>query len=331
MNILPDIHNNAIHYITSFAFNPMHSDTGTEEKFNAHEDTNEEHMASDENMSPSPPPSQLRIPTAQELNTKKARLRSSKWAADAFVSCWKEQKANAAEERELTPKYEYMQQTVKIEDESIADDANSINVNRDGTLPVNMTDDHLRNGWFAVFDTETTGTSGQDVVIQMCIVMYDVNGHVQYIYNQYWKMPDDTFMSPMAEATHHISKEMLENKGLDGNMEIEHTIRIFNTLIQHNIPLVAHNASFDNRLLKQTAQKNGKPWPFDTKDFFCTQRASRKHVNAKDKLGRTKAPSNVELYMYFEHDLPQGDLHDAFVDCCVTATGYMRGSQARWW
>lgn len=189
----------------------------------------------------------------------------------------------------------------------------------------------IKDTWFAVFDTETTGTSSKDVVIQMCILMYDKNGTLQHTYNELWRMPDDVNMNPMAEATHHISKQTLEEKGIEAEHELKNLIHVFHTLLRHNIPLVAHNATFDNRLLKQTSEKNCIEWPFDASQFFCTQKSSRQFVKAKDKLGRIKAPSNIELYMHFEDMPPSGDLHDAFVDCTVTARGFMNGSRAGWW
>ena len=215
-------------------------------------------------------------------------------------------------------------------------DKNAGNNNQPQQFENYTRDDHnehdiLSDAWFAVFDTETTGTSSKDVVIQMCLLVYDKNGSLLHTYNEFWKLAADITINPMAEATHKISKQMLDEQGIDPEVEIVKTIYVFQTLLKRNISLVAHNASFDNRLLKQTAQKYNVDWPFDASNFFCTQKASRQHVQARDKLGKIKAPSNLELYMFFEHMPPEGDLHDAFVDCKVTATGFINGSRAGWW
>jgi DNA polymerase III epsilon subunit-like protein len=189
----------------------------------------------------------------------------------------------------------------------------------------------LSNIWFAVFDTETTGISAADVVVQLCVLVYDLSGILLHTYNEYWKMPDGVTMNPRAEATHNISKQILQSQGLDGCTELAETIHIFETFLENNIPVVAHNAAFDNRLLKQTAQRHQMNWPFEASQFFCTQKASRNHVKAKDKVGRIKAPSNLELYVFFKKCQPKGNLHDALVDCEVTAVGFIGGSKAGWW
>lgn len=189
----------------------------------------------------------------------------------------------------------------------------------------------LKNAWFAVFDTETTGNTRNDVVVQMCVLIYDKNETILQSYDKLWKIPTGVTMNPRALAVHNISEDRIQDEGVDASIEMAYIMRLFKSLMRFNILVVAHNTAFDNRLLKQTALVHGIEWKFDTCDFFCTQSRSRTHVKALDKRGRVKAPSNKELYYCFHSELPDEPLHDAFVDCKVTAAGFIGGARSGWW
>jgi len=187
------------------------------------------------------------------------------------------------------------------------------------------------NANFVIFDTETTGISKNDVVIQMCYILHTEDGKVIDTYNRYWKKPDNIFINPRAQRTHRISKHILEQHGYDTRQELANIIKKFETFRQNNIKIIAHNVAFDNRLLSQTCIRHQIEWPFEKEDFFCTMKNARSYVNARDVNGNVKAPTNVELYKFVEGTNPDGNLHDAHVDCQVTSAGFLGGKRKGWW
>lgn len=188
-----------------------------------------------------------------------------------------------------------------------------------------------RTPLFAVFDTETSGNSKNDFVIQLAVVTYDKFGDMIDSYDKYWILPSGSTINPMAQSVHNISHKMLQEKGISPEKEFPYILKLFSDFINNGITLVAHNVSYDNRMLKQTAEYYNFTWPFSTEHFFCTQKASRVYVRALDKNGNVKAPKNTELYKFITGNDPEGDLHNALVDCGVTATGYLGGKKNGLW
>lgn len=166
---------------------------------------------------------------------------------------------------------------------------------------------------YAVLDTETSGVSRQDVVIQCAIAFYDSSGTEISHYNEYWKLPPNIEINPRAQEVHNITTDMLAEKGLDPEKEIAVISNLLTTLHNHKICIVAHNASFDARLLSQTAVACGVRWNFDSCNLFCTMKAARSHIGLLNASGRPKMPSNSECYQFLFECEPNtvGDLHDA--------------------
>ena len=189
----------------------------------------------------------------------------------------------------------------------------------------------IRTPLFAVFDTETSGNSKNDFVIQLAVVTYDKFGDTIDSYNKYWSLPPGSRINPISQSIHNISYKILQEKGISPEKEFPYILNLFSDFIKNGITLVAHNASYDNRMLKQTAEYYNFIWPFSTEHFFCTQKASRIYVRALDKNGNVKAPKNTELYKFITGNNPEGDLHNALVDCGITATGYLGGKKNGLW
>ena len=171
---------------------------------------------------------------------------------------------------------------------------------------------------FAVIDTETSGLTRDDVVIQCAIGFYDSDGNSLSIYNKYWQLPSGLLINSRAQEVHQISPEDLETKGVSAHTELCALNTVLKNLKTHAIPIVAHNAKFDSRMLRQTATIHGViDWHLQHEDFFCTMTSAKSHVGALDRSGKLKAPSNSECYKFlFDVDASTvGPLHDA--NTCV--------------
>lgn len=109
-------------------------------------------------------------------------------------------------------------------------------------------------------DTETTGFSPQDVVIEVGVV--DLSGAT--LYQSLVKPPIP--IPADAQAIHGISDEMVANspawKAVWEDLEPILAGRFVG----------AYNADFDLRMLKQTHGRYWLDWPLDDKSFFCVMK-----------------------------------------------------------
>jgi len=186
---------------------------------------------------------------------------------------------------------------------------------------------------FCVIDTETSGLSSNDTAVQTAIGFFRADGSAMAFYNKLWKLPPRGKISASAMWVHKITASALERDGVDAGPEIRAVHRILQTMKKRGKTIVAHNASFDVRMLKQTAAKNRfAEWSIETKDIFCTMQRAKTHCGlVSDKTGKPKAPSNAELYQILSGEVPKGPLHDAAFDIKVTGKSFFLGAQSGWW
>lgn len=186
---------------------------------------------------------------------------------------------------------------------------------------------------YCAFDTETSGLSANDVAVQVAIGFFRADGTALGFYNKLWKLPGGVRMSASAVRVHKINASMLERDGVDARPELGTVHRMLQTMKRRKKSIVAHNASFDVRQLKQTAAKHGcGEWSIQTDDVFCTMLNSKSYCGlVSDKTGRPKAPSNSELYSTLTGELPHGPLHDAVFDIKLTGKSFFLGAQRGWW
>ena len=188
---------------------------------------------------------------------------------------------------------------------------------------------------FLVWDTETTGLGRQATIVQLAWTICDASGAALRTYNRLWRLPPKGYIEKMAYETHRISKADTVRRGFPTVAELRRFVRVIRTLCERGIPVVAHNASFDLRMLHQTASRHGAPALRDfippREALFCTQTAAAPLCGMRGKGGRRKVPSNVELYRFLLHKDPEGRLHDALTDVRVTAKSYVAGRKRRWW
>lgn len=109
-------------------------------------------------------------------------------------------------------------------------------------------------------DTETTGFSPQDVVIEVGVV--DLHGATLYetLIKPSIPIPED------AIAIHGIREEMVAELP-----EWEEAWDELQPLLAGRY-IGAYNADFDLRLLKQVHSRHGLVWPLDDRQFFCVMK-----------------------------------------------------------
>lgn len=188
---------------------------------------------------------------------------------------------------------------------------------------------------YAVFDTESTGLSGEDVVLQFAMGLFDENGRLIQLYDRIWKIPANVKISRRAFEVHKIDYRRVRQDGMDTAPQLRIVLRTMRRLKERGVPVAAHNKGFDVRLLKQTALRHGvDEWDVEAGDIVCTMQRAKPHTNlVSAKTGRPKAPSNLELYQFL-HDgkAPAfGALHDAATDIKVTAASFAAGRERGWW
>lgn len=107
---------------------------------------------------------------------------------------------------------------------------------------------YAREGRVVVFDTETTGQSRNDEICQIAAAEY-VNGCLERTLNVYLRPSCE--MNPYAEGVHGLSMEFLSENGIEPVDAMEQ----FFGFLGNDVLLVAHNSSFDLRMLQQECAK----------------------------------------------------------------------------
>jgi DNA polymerase III epsilon subunit-like protein len=146
-----------------------------------------------------------------------------------------------------------------------------------------------------------------------------------------WSIPANATISWGAFKVHNIGIRRVKREGVNPQQQLRFFHDACTALLQNGCRVVAHNAAFDHRMLVQTARRYDVPWTLESTDYFCTMQKARPLVNMRNAKGRSKAPSNVELYEHLLHKKPTGSLHDARVDVAVTASSFAAGAKRGWW
>ena len=108
-----------------------------------------------------------------------------------------------------------------------------------------------------VLDTETTGFGISDVVVQMAFAVFDADGRMLSSYNRIWSLPPRVTISRRAFKVHKISYGRVRREGLEAAEQMRAVQSVLAQLQERGLPIVAHNAVFDARLLRQTAVAHG--------------------------------------------------------------------------
>ena len=189
-----------------------------------------------------------------------------------------------------------------------------------------------------VFDTETTGlperTGGKyplinDVnkwpyIIQLSYILYDLNlKKMLDCQDHIIKLPSNVIISEESTNIHGINRSLCNRKGISINYALED----FNNALNKADCIVAHNMSFDKRLIQVETFRAGNKDNFNQKSEYCTM---KNNINfcAIERIGRNgdkyfKYPTLSELYKKMFHIIPKGT-HDSMVDVLLCLRCYCK-------
>ena len=176
-----------------------------------------------------------------------------------------------------------------------------------------------------VFDTETSGLPKErnasiysshlwPHIIQLSYIIYcsDTNELIT-VQDDYINISDDIIISPESQKVHQISRETLK-KG----KSIAEVLDSFNNWSKQCDLLVAHNVSFDKKMLMVEGIRN--KIKVDIHDTFCTMKNSIDlcHIEKEFENGDKylKYPSLSELHNHLFDRVPQ-NTHNALIDILI--------------
>jgi DNA polymerase III epsilon subunit-like protein len=173
-----------------------------------------------------------------------------------------------------------------------------------------------------VFDTETTGLSASDVVIQLGFVYMLSDGTVL---EEYERILRSTIPSnPFALKVHRLKDQVVRDSPHDPHTELAAFLSLAHLVVKAGGRLVAHNAKFDVRLLQQTADAVGVE-RFELGPVFCTATKLKRVPTAE----RGATCKNSDVYHFLGGAAM--DMHHALNDAKATAFVYQHGLRSGWW
>lgn len=194
-----------------------------------------------------------------------------------------------------------------------------------------------------VFDTETTGLPEKNAsiyenncwphIIQLSYILYDLSNNNAIIQDNYIKLNPIIEISNESFKKHGLTHELLNTKGIN----IIEALKKFNYYLDKCDQVVAHNLSFDKRIifvecLRHKVNQNFTKFTNNQKickPEFCTMKNTTKFCNIikLNKSNKTyiKSPSLIELYstLFIDEPIPN-DLHNSLVDILCTLRCYLK-------
>jgi DNA polymerase III epsilon subunit-like protein len=185
--------------------------------------------------------------------------------------------------------------------------------------------------WYMVFDTETSGLHATSTIVQIAYAIYARDGRELMARSRILQMKKGEYIAKGARDIHHIDIARTRREGVSPGVELTIFKRLFLAMRACNRRVVAHNERFDRVQVVRCGAKYGVTVPIEEGDIFCTMRASKDHVLARNVRGHLKVPSNAELYRALHKgNEPPGQLHDALTDIRVSAASYAAGLKRGW-
>lgn len=198
---------------------------------------------------------------------------------------------------------------------------------------INTPNPNQRRPYYLFFDTETTGLpkdwkapvsklNNWPRLVQLAYLLYDEKGN-RLMAGEYIIKPDDYIIPQEASDIHRITTEQAIENGED----LRKVLSQFEGIIQKASVLVAHNISFDEKVLGAEYLRIGKENPLQNKDKICTMEATTIFCGIRGPYGY-KWPKLSELYCkLFNEDFSEA--HDAAVDIEATARCFWKLKEKR--
>ena len=176
---------------------------------------------------------------------------------------------------------------------------------------------------YLFFDTETTGLpknwkapvtnlNNWPRLVQLAYLYYDNNGN-KISGGDFIVKPEGFTIPAEASRVHGISTERALREGESITSVLQH----FNSLIEQASYLVAHNISFDEKIVGSEFLRNGMQNSIPSKNKICTMERTTRFCAINGPYGY-KWPKLSELhYKLFGTGFEEA--HDASVDVTVTA------------
>ena len=180
-----------------------------------------------------------------------------------------------------------------------------------------------------VFDTETSGLGAHDRPIELGYVRIE-NGLETLAHSALLKSVLE--IHPRAAEVNGITMERLAAEGKDPREELEKFFAVVREVVKDGGTVVAHNASFDVRMLKKLANDVGLESPLSSSNVFCTMKSSTNQCQLDPfRYGSWKYPKLSELADTLKVVYDASVLHGAVQDCRLTARCYIEADRQGWW
>lgn len=183
-------------------------------------------------------------------------------------------------------------------------------------LTSNRQKNQLKNSAkYLFFDYETSGIGDfkKQKAIQLAWLLCDENfnklGNIYSFYFDDVKKINTKFHKNL--TVNNIKKIAVPSKFI-----LDNFLNDCNIIMRNNGLIIAHNISFDYRILKNECEIQKIDYHFDImkNHLFCTMKSTTKLCNIKSHGGQNKYPKLIELYQFLHNEIPELELHEASND-----------------
>jgi len=164
---------------------------------------------------------------------------------------------------------------------------------------------------YLFFDTETTGLSSEDRIVQIAWILEDTDGDVLSERSAIIEPTYDFSIPYRSTLVHGITTEQAFEEGED----IFSVLDEFYEDFEQSQVIVGHNIGFDKRFLVREFDLIGRSLDFDGKKTVCTMKSSAEwcEIPKSNSYSGFKPPKLTELYeILFGEDFDGA--HDALED-----------------
>lgn len=177
---------------------------------------------------------------------------------------------------------------------------------------------------YLFFDTETTGLprdwkapvtdlNNWPRLVQLAYLHYDNNGN-KISEGDFIIKPNGFTIPRDASNIHGITNEKAMAEGVD----LQNVLGNFHNMINTTQVLVAHNMSFDEKIMGSELLRNGFQNTIPQKQKICTMESTTYFCNIPGFYGKPKWPKLSELHTkLFGYDFEEA--HNAMIDINATA------------